>query len=85
MKPNTDMPQYTFYGKCSGKTKRGAPCRHTSVYANGRCKQHGGDSTAYMLAVRDRLAEKNRRRIERWRRKMKRHGIELPRKDETHG
>ena len=85
MKPNTDMQPYTFSGLCGVPTKAGAPCQHRIVYANGRCKQHGGSSTLFMLALRERLAEKDRRRIERWRRKMKRLGIELPRKDETHG
>lgn len=70
--------QYTFYGTCLGKTKKGTPCRHTTVYANGYCKQHGGDSTEYMLMVRDRLAEKQRRRVERWWRKFRSQGTVLP-------
>lgn len=79
------MRDYTFYGTCTGKTKKGTPCRHTSVYANGRCKQHGGDSSAYMALVRERIAEKQRRRIERWRRKCQRLGIELPGKGNSDG
>ena len=30
---------------CSAKTKAGTPCKLTSIYANGRCKWHGGCST----------------------------------------
>ena len=41
------MTGTTFYGVCKGTTKAGTSCRHRSVYANGYCRQHGGDSTAY--------------------------------------
>lgn len=38
---------YTFAGVCKGTTKAGTPCKHTVVFANGLCRQHGGDSTEY--------------------------------------
>ncbi|MBC9070599.1 hypothetical protein IAI53_01330 [Thauera sp. CAU 1555] len=30
---------------CGARTRAGAPCKHTVIYANGRCKFHGGLST----------------------------------------
>lgn len=30
---------------CGAKTRAGTPCKLTSIYANGRCKLHGGLST----------------------------------------
>ncbi len=30
---------------CGAKTRAGAPCKLTSIYANGRCRFHGGLST----------------------------------------
>ncbi len=30
---------------CGAKTRGGTPCKLTSIYANGRCKLHGGLST----------------------------------------
>jgi hypothetical protein len=30
---------------CGAKTRAGTPCKLTSIYANGRCKLHGGMST----------------------------------------
>lgn len=63
---------FTFLGKCKGTTKAGTPCRHESVYANGYCRQHGGDSTDFMRERAKRIAEKARRRHERWKRKLRR-------------
>jgi hypothetical protein len=37
---------YLFKVVCGAKTKSsGQPCRITEIYANGRCKYHGGLST----------------------------------------
>ena len=47
--------QYTFNGMCRGTTKAGKQCQHRSVYANGLCKQHGGDSTEFMQEHFERL------------------------------
>lgn len=30
---------------CGAKTRAGTPCKRTDLYANGRCKFHGGLST----------------------------------------
>lgn len=63
---------YTFAGKCKGTTRAGAPCRHIVVFANGYCKQHGGDSTEFMRERARQIVEKSRRRT---RRLMRRLGI----------
>ena len=34
---------YTF--TCSARTRAGTPCKRRDLYANGRCKLHGGMST----------------------------------------
>jgi hypothetical protein len=31
--------------QCGAKTRKGTPCKQTAIYANGRCKWHGGCST----------------------------------------
>jgi hypothetical protein len=60
---------YTFRGRCKGITKAGTPCRHIVVFANGFCKQHGGDSSAYELERMERIREKALRSIRKWKRK----------------
>ena len=30
---------------CGAKTRRGTPCKRRDLYANGRCRMHGGLST----------------------------------------
>ena len=62
--------QYTFSGKCAGKTKTGKPCGQRSIYANGYCRHHGGNSTEYMIQHREYLLEKHRRRTARLLRKL---------------
>ena len=57
---------YTFFGKCKGKTKAGMPCLHMSVFANGFCRQHGGDSTEFMQERLRELKAKTRKKLERW-------------------
>ena len=68
---------YTFLGKCKGATKAGTRCKHIVVYANGYCRQHGGDSTEYMREHARRLAAKSRARTERLRRRLRRFGYEI--------
>lgn len=63
------MMAYTFAGRCKGTTKAGTPCRHIVVFANGFCKQHGGDSTEFERERLERIREKALRRIKRWKRK----------------
>ncbi len=31
--------------RCGAKTRAGTPCKQKAIYANGRCKWHGGCST----------------------------------------
>lgn len=60
---------YTFAGRCKGTTKAGTPCRHTSVFANGYCRQHGGDSTEFERERLERIKQKAIKRFEKWKRK----------------
>lgn len=50
--PRAPLPEYPEYPAecrgmiCGGKGRRsGEPCKQTALYANGRCKWHGGLST----------------------------------------
>lgn len=61
---------YTFAGTCKGTTKAGTRCRHTVVFANGYCKQHGGDSSEYMRERVRRIVAKAKRRHARWKKRM---------------
>lgn len=36
---------------CGAKTRAGTPCKQVSIYANGRCKLHGGLSTGPTTAA----------------------------------
>jgi hypothetical protein len=60
--------EYTFSGVCSGKTKKGLPCKHIVVYANGLCKQHGGSSLEFM---RERFQKINAKATRRMKRKLR--------------
>lgn len=56
----------TFAGICKGTTKSGTPCRHIVVFANGYCRQHGGESLEYDREFAKREAarfEYNRERL----------------------
>ena len=59
---------YTFLGHCKGTTKAGTRCQHIVVFANGYCRQHGGDSTEYMRERLERIKQKAVRRMRKWRR-----------------
>ena len=61
---------YTFNGVCKGTTKAGNRCKHRVVFANGYCKQHGGDSTEFVREKTRRLVAKLKRRIARLKRKF---------------
>ena len=67
---------YTFLGKCKGATKAGTRCKHIVVYANGYCRQHGGDSTEFMRERFEKIKAKAVRRARRWHRRLKKLGIE---------
>lgn len=71
---------YTFFGQCSATTMGGTGCKRKVVYANGLCAAHGGDSTEFMRERLRRIVAKSRARTERLRRRLKRMGIELPRR-----
>lgn len=53
--------------RCEAKTRTGGACQAPATQ-NGRCKLHGGRSTGPKSeAGRQRIAEAQRRRWERWR------------------
>ncbi|HEY8034697.1 MAG TPA: HGGxSTG domain-containing protein [Methylobacter sp.] len=39
------MPDNLKDLQCGAKTRAGTPCKQKAIYANGRCKWHGGCST----------------------------------------
>jgi len=39
------MPDDLKSLECGAKTRAGTPCKQKAIYANGRCKWHGGCST----------------------------------------
>lgn len=64
----------THWGTCKGKTAKGKPCRHSVIYANGYCAQHGGvtspeDKAAQLALVKAKLLK----RIKRGRKKCQEH------------
>lgn len=61
---------YTFSGKCRAITKAGARCRHIVVFANGFCRQHGGDSSAFMAERTEKIRAKALRRHRRWKKRF---------------
>jgi len=63
---------YTFWGECKGVKKDGTPCRSSTVYANGYCRHHGGDSSEFMRERLKRLRAKALRRLKRWERRIAR-------------
>jgi len=56
------MAGTTFSGVCKGTTKKGTPCQRKVVFANGLCRQHGGDSSEYDRRHFEYLKEKAIRR-----------------------
>ena len=65
---------YTFNGICKGTTKAGTPCKHRVVFANGFCKQHGGDSTEFMRGRVRKLVAKSQARLKRLKRLLHGYG-----------
>lgn len=49
--PEMDIPPLTAFSEelrglcCGARTRAGTPCQRKDLYANGRCKLHGGLST----------------------------------------
>lgn len=43
--PACSFPEELAEQTCGAKTRAGTPCKMRSIYANGRCKLHGGLST----------------------------------------
>lgn len=43
--PASQFPAELAEQTCGAKTRAGTPCKMRSIYANGRCKLHGGLST----------------------------------------
>jgi hypothetical protein len=60
---------YSFNGRCKGTTKAGTQCKHIVVFANGFCRQHGGDSTEYERERMEGIKQKALARSRKWRRK----------------
>ncbi len=53
---------------CGAKTRKGTPCQMRPVPWGNRCRLHGGFSTGPKTpAGRERIAEAQRRRWQRWR------------------
>ena len=61
---------YTFSGTCKGTTKAGKRCGHIVVFANGRCRQHGGDSAAFMAERMAKIKAKALRRLAKWKKRI---------------
>lgn len=57
--PSVPYPPECRGMACGARTRAGAPCRLTSIYANGRCKFHGGCSTGPTTAAGKRRAAQN--------------------------
>ena len=57
---------------CKGVTKAGTPCRHTVVFANGYCRQHGGDSTELERERLEQIKQRTLARFRKWKRKHRR-------------
>jgi len=49
--------------RCGAKTRAGTPCKIKSIYANSRCKLHGGLSTGPRSAEGKAKASKNRLKV----------------------
>lgn len=62
---------YTFSGNCKGTTKSGKPCGQKSIYANGYCRHHGGDSTEFMRERIKQIVAKRRARLEKFKRRVR--------------
>jgi hypothetical protein len=60
---------YTFLGRCKGTTKAGTQCGHKSVFANGYCRQHGGDSSKFERERFERIKQKALWGFKKWKRK----------------
>ena len=69
------MDDYTFAGHCNGTTKAGKRCQHRTIYANGFCKQHGGDSTEFMKERMQKIKAKALARHGRFMRRLERAGL----------
>ena len=64
--PSMPMPK-ALQPRCGAKTRTGTPCRRRS-FANGRCRNHGGLSSGPKSSEgRQRVADAQKRRWERWR------------------
>lgn len=53
------FPSYLEGLTCGAKTRKGTPCKLTSLYRSGRCKFHGGLSTGPKTEEGKRRAAEN--------------------------
>ncbi|WP_425386890.1 HGGxSTG domain-containing protein [Azovibrio restrictus] len=59
--PFHSSPEFCSF-TCSATTRKGTPCKHKSLYSNGRCKLHGGLSTGPKTAAGKEQARVNGRK-----------------------
>lgn len=70
--------RFTYHGICKGKTKTGKPCGQRSVYGNGLCRLHGGETTQEEIsAYCQRMRIKHERRMKKIRRRLELSSPEL--------
>ena len=62
--PSPPFPEEIRGLECGARTRKGTPCKMTSIYLNGRCKLHGGLSTGPKSAEGWAAAQENLKR--RW-------------------
>ena len=60
-----EYPEWMEYMTCGAKTRAGTPCKRRDLYANGRCRLHGGLSTGPTTPEGKRRAAENGRRPKR--------------------
>lgn len=53
------LPKECWYMSCGARNRKGLPCKRTDLYANGRCKFHGGASTGPRTAEGKRRSARN--------------------------
>jgi hypothetical protein len=56
------FPEECLDMTCGAKTRAGTPCKRRDIFANGRCKLHGGASTGPRTKRGKRKSARNGRR-----------------------
>jgi hypothetical protein len=69
--------RFTYHGICKGTTKTGKPCGQRSVYGNGLCRLHGGETTQEEIKEYSRrMLAKHERRMKKIKRRLRLAGME---------